>query len=33
MEYFEEACRKLDEEAKSGKFGQKEAAMKKEGWI
>lgn len=28
MGYFEEACRKLEEEAKSGKFGQKEAAMK-----
>lgn len=28
MRYFEEARRKLDEEVKSGKFGQKEAAMK-----
>lgn len=28
MGYFEVASRKLDEEAKAGKFGQKEAAMK-----
>ena len=28
MGYFEVASRKLDEEAKSGKFGKKEAAMK-----
>lgn len=28
MGYFEEASRKLDEEAKAGKFGQKEAALK-----
>ena len=29
MGYFEEARRKLDEEAKAGKFGAKAAAMKK----
>lgn len=27
--YFEEAKKRLEEEAKGGKFGQKEAAMKK----
>ena len=38
--YFEEAKKRLEEEAKSGKFGQKEAAMvllvtvmRKDGWM